>query len=734
MIRFGLFFLIVVTAITALIAQSTIKIAGTVYDAETGMPLPGAQIVVLGSQNGNSSDAFGMFVLEDLLVGRYDLEISYIGYKRKIIYEVPVTESSTTRLQIELQPEIGQIDAIEVLGNAQHNLSSANIAVLDRLEIQRNGGNSLQSILKQQAGVEIQSAGVTGGPLRVSIRGSDVNQVLVLLDGVPLNDGFSGGADLSLIPLDIIERIEIYKGGQGARFGNGAIGGAINIITRKRAQRELRGTFAGGSFGLLDGRVSAGRQSGRFEADIAINGRRAQNNYAYAYRDNQDKSTTAVRRNADFNESGIFVKTGWMNRTHRIILSGWYQQSERGLPGKIQRWSDYARAKLERVSGRLVWVSGGEKWNVQNELSYADQNNHNVNAFPPDAPLDRRGYGAFNYRYRLQTGNFNSSANIDWADWLQSAFKINWREQAFENHDIQYANYLDARDLNFGLGTHQRVILTAPGLHSRLIWMPLLRYDVIRMRGQSRIRNEKFWSPGSAFELRLGEQNYLELDGNLTNSFRMPTFSDLFFQEVRVQGRPDLRPEKSTNLDLSLSAKLDYWMGVKAGATWFRYDITDLIVWRLGSFDTFSPFNTDALISGYEYNLQLSGLENLLTVELNFTNQKPLNKAPGETTFNKIIPYRARHIFKGNLAVNWEKLRLNCHFRYTGPRYLTETNSKRLPAFQVWDASVGWQQDIAALETELNFSMDNLFAEQYQIVRDYPQPGRSFRMAVQIKL
>ena len=116
------------------------------------------------------------------------------------------------------------------------------VTVITTREIERSGARNLGDLLERSSGVRVADYGPEGAIQVLSLRGSSATQVLVLVDGLRA-PGSHGGADLSLIPLEGVERIEIVRGGASALYGADAVGGVVNIITRKQAEGKLKLSF-----------------------------------------------------------------------------------------------------------------------------------------------------------------------------------------------------------------------------------------------------------------------------------------------------------------------------------------------------------------------------------------------------------------------------------------------------------------------------------------------------------
>src|SRR5271157_2619698 len=111
--------------------------------------------------------------------------------------------------------------------------SPSSISVISAQQVADSGATDVAQVINGQPGVVVNDYGQTGALKTVSLRGSTSSQVLVLLDGIRLNSSVNGEVDLSSIPMEIIDRIEIVRGGESSLYGSSAIGGVINIITKK---------------------------------------------------------------------------------------------------------------------------------------------------------------------------------------------------------------------------------------------------------------------------------------------------------------------------------------------------------------------------------------------------------------------------------------------------------------------------------------------------------------------
>ncbi len=224
--------------------------------------------------------------------------------------------------------------------------------VVDSAALARRPGGDLRSALLPLAGVRITSRGTPGTGSSVSIRGSTSDRVLVLVDGRRANTAQGGGVDLSALPLDVVERVEVFRGGASALWGSGAIGGAVAVHTRRPTPGFLSTRAELGSFGArrIAARAGAGL-GGEWRGRLA--GRRFQTDGNYAYDDDRRDIAGEIvngdvsRTSAEIRAEGPLARR-WLAR---IDVGG--EDAKRGIPGSEEFPTPTARLHDERLSAGL---------------------------------------------------------------------------------------------------------------------------------------------------------------------------------------------------------------------------------------------------------------------------------------------------------------------------------------------------------------------------------------------
>lgn len=145
------------------------------------------------------------------------------------------------------------------------------VTVITRQDIEQSLASDLAELLRFEAGIDVGRNGGPGQATSIFLRGTESNHTLVLIDGVRINPGTVGGAAIQHIAPETVERIEIVKGARSALFGTDAIGGVVNIITRRNDRAAIQGSVGGGSFDTRSAFVTAGRHSDDSNVGFAVN-------------------------------------------------------------------------------------------------------------------------------------------------------------------------------------------------------------------------------------------------------------------------------------------------------------------------------------------------------------------------------------------------------------------------------------------------------------------------------
>ncbi|MDD8017156.1 MAG: TonB-dependent receptor [Bacteroidota bacterium] len=232
--------------VVSLFAGNTGKISGRIIDKQSKEALIGANIVVVGTALGTVADANGNFSILNLPPGTYTLGCSMIGYAKREYQNVKVSADLTTTINIELNVQTIETEAVVVVGSRliQRDATST-AATFDAENFRALPVETFEQALQLQAGVTVGAGG------EIHIRGGRSNEVLFLVDGVPMNSALDNTISTGLVATNSIQELSVISGAFNAEYGN-AQSGVVNITT-KEGPKELSGRFGMQTGGLLGG-------------------------------------------------------------------------------------------------------------------------------------------------------------------------------------------------------------------------------------------------------------------------------------------------------------------------------------------------------------------------------------------------------------------------------------------------------------------------------------------------
>ena len=215
-------------------AQRPGDLAGRVVEAGTAAPVEAAAVEVPELGLRAWTDGTGRFRFRGVEPGTYRVRVSRAGYAARQV-AAEVRNGEETWLEVRLAAAAVALEAVRVTADAA---PAEGGTLVSREEIEASGARTAAEVLERVPGVVVRSTGASGAQT-VSIRGSAADAVLVLVDGVPLNDPVSGEADVGAVPAQSIDRVTVLPGARGARYGPRATAG---VLPRRSDTRSIAAT------------------------------------------------------------------------------------------------------------------------------------------------------------------------------------------------------------------------------------------------------------------------------------------------------------------------------------------------------------------------------------------------------------------------------------------------------------------------------------------------------------
>ena len=543
------------------------------------------------------------------------------------------------------------------------------VTVLTRDDIERRQPADVPTLLRGLPGVQVSGSGGFGKQSSVFLRGSNSNQLIVLIDGVRAGSATAGGAAWEFIPVDQIERVEVVRGPRASAYGADAVGGVIQIFTRGAEGGSTREVSAGyGRFDTRKASVSLGDQGEAFRYHLGFSHVASD---GYDVRSDGDPDDDGYRNDSLNLRLGYAAASGFDIEARLLRAEGETDfDNAFGMPG-VSREDFVQQATSVRMSAPL-----GE--GLQGRLTVGETR-------------DERDTTDAGFDFRFDTQRQNVTAELDWETVIgQMTLGADYLEDRVSS-SVDYAR--DRRD-------------------TRAVFAQL-QSDFGPHRLGAGLRHDRFSDFGNrntgdlAWGYRFTED--WDFRASVGTAFRAPTFNELYFP---FGGNPGLEPERSRNLE----AGLTHFRGAhELSVTAFENRIRDLIVLDAN----FIPQNASrARITGVEAEWSW------ITGDWRASAAYTWLRARDEET-NLQLPRRARDTLRLDLDRDLDRASLGASVIGQGRRFDDRNNTIELPAYATVDLRAGYR---LSPQWTASATWTNLLDRDYETVAGYPQPGQAFNL------
>ncbi|WP_232432603.1 TonB-dependent receptor, partial [Parabacteroides distasonis] len=575
-------FLLLLISISAF-SQHKTMISGKVLSTEK-TTVDFATVYLKGTNYGGTTNEEGIYHLQ-APAGEYTLVVSAIGYKT-VEKPVKLMRGERTKMNVVISPQATELDEVVVVSNGVTRLkrSAFNAVALDTKALQ-NSTQNLSEALAQAPGMKIRESGGVGSDMQLMMDGFTGKHIKIFIDGVP-QEGVGSSFGLNNIPVNYAERIEVYKGVVPVGFGTDAIGGVINIITKKNRNKWfLDASYSYGSFNTHKSYVNFGQtfRSGlTYEINVFQN--YSDNNY-YVDTPVKDFTTGAINKkkiehvkrfhDTYHNEAVIgkigFVDKKWADRLmfgftyshmykdiqtgvrQEVVFGGKYRKGYSIMPSLDYRKRDFF------VRGLDVVLTANYNKNMTNNV---DTSSYEYNWRGEMRPLRMPGEQSYQ-NTRSDNNNWNGTLTANYRIGKAHTFTFNHVINAFRrsnqsllNEDSE-ANAIpketrkNISGLSYRLMPTEHWNLSVFGkYYNQFIAGPVAtssaQDDYIRTTNS--VSAMGYGAAGTYFILKS-----LQAKLSYEKAYRLPTNEEMFGDEDLETGDISLRPENSDNVNLNLS-------------------------------------------------------------------------------------------------------------------------------------------------------------------------------------
>jgi outer membrane receptor for ferrienterochelin and colicins len=702
-------------------------IVGTVADEETRRPLPGANVFLQGTVIGTVTDADGRFRIPNVPQQRVTLAVSMMGYERFVREDIFVGEGETVSFGILLRTTV--IETAPVVVTATRTERSlrevpASVSVLGAREIERRNVLSIEEALRTVPGVHFNMS-------QINIRGSSGyshgagSRVMLMVDGVPMLAGDTGEITWELVPVELVERVEVVKGAGSALYGSGALGGVVNIITRDLPGGEgaAAHSFMRVQGGMYDRPGHASwrwTDRSRFRHQVQFGELRLMGSIAALYDDGYRQNDSRRRT------SGSLKGRYTLSSRETLTLTGFFLDQVRR---NFLYWKslDEALVPSDRQLGEEV-----ESFRLQSTLQY-------LRVLGAESFVTVRG----------------SLYHTDWSDNIEgtgNASRANvWGLETQFNHVVARSHYLvggietsvqTVRSDVFGARTGY--VFAAFAQDEWQLPIPLrisggIRFDVTRLD-----TIDTFMSASPRFGMSYTLAPGATLRASAGAGFRAPAAAEAFARTAAsgliLEPNPGLDAERSWSFETGVNADLASWLNVDAAL--YRTEYRDMIE-PVASID---PATSDitarfvnvvrARVQGFETGVAASLFGRAVQPRIAWTLMHSR-----DLDLDEPLKYRHRHMITGGILLRRGAGWFEADYRYMSKMekidaeldFIIDRADARVPVHVV-DIAAGVDARFGGIPLRLSAGVKNLLQYYYVEFVANVQPIRQYVASVRIIL
>lgn len=591
--------------------------------------------------------------------------------------------------------------------------SVSSLSVMDSTELAVHGSIQLAESISLLPGVFVQNYGGLNGLKTISLRGATSAQTNVSLEGLRLNASSNGGVDLSLLPSSLISSVQVERSGNSNTSNSLAGSIAVELTTPKKNSLLL--SF--GSFNELHGNaVAVIKPSSNHQLSLVADYLSSKGDYPFQF--NEFGEIKTLRR-SNSQVKNISFYGQWRTTTpsdslyQRSIVHVIGRVSDRGAPGSVvqgfiyngnatikeQDWMILGGITLYKTSVSSLNVRGFTRQNV---MEYTD----------PD--FIGRGLSA----------TYSGMDNGVSVSWKSSLPILEYELKSELLHNRLQGNFITTNAGDFA----ERLTYSMTALVNSPITFQIAD-ELIYMRPQVILRGEylsdlKFYVSPSV-GISIGYSGLpLILKVHRSYTFRPPAFNELYYQNF---GSNTLRPERALSNEVSLNVQLSDKLLVES--TLFERHTSNQIIAVPRSAIAWSAQNiARTYSSGIESSICSQLLDKRLWIRFSQTYQRVINEVVNDFSYRKQLPYTPEHILSLSSSYQFRQFMIGGVFQYVGDRYSQSDNAtnSRMDRYTTFDI-YGSISTLFDTDFTLRIDFRNIFNEQYEVISNFPMPGRILR-------
>ena len=543
----------------------------------------------------------------------------------------------------------------------------ADVSVIEADEIKRSGQTTLIELLQRQAGIEITSNGGAGTTSGIFIRGTNTNHVVVVIDCVRVQSATAGTAALENIPSELIERIEILRGPASSLYGPDAIGGVIQIFTKKGTNNFK--PYASLGLGSFRTRIATGGVSGKTASTAYALNLVAKNVGSFSA---LDADNSSLNDDDGYRNLGVTANVNHeITLGHHIDVQFLNSQGTNRFDNRFNGSDFSSKARSEQQTFAMLSQNQVTSfWLSKLRLAQSRDNSKTLDEFSS-----------------AQGDIFNTrQTQINWQnDFTLPVGTLTLMLDKLKDRVDSNTEFEKTKRTNEGYMASYLANINAHTIHASL-----------REDHNSQFGNAVTGGLGYSYNIN----GQWRASGSYGNAFKSPTFNDLYFPGF---SNPNLKPEKSDNVEVSIKYQN---AGTNLSAVIFENRIRDLIGFDL---NTYTVENiAKARIKGL--SITASQQFDQLDISASADFQSPRNI---ET--DNLLVRRANRNGKFNLGYTWHDWRFGAELISASQRYNDNANTLSLSGYTVLNATSQYKFNP---DWSVNARLNNVFDKNYRLALD----------------
>ena len=548
--------------------------------------------------------------------------------------------------------------------------NSRTITIITSEDIKQSAATNVADLLQQFAGVDIRRRGTAGMQADLYIRGGSFDQTLLLIDGIKVEDAQTGHHTMNMaLPIEVIERIEIIKGPAARVFGQNAFTGAINIVTKKNQDNLVSLGIQAGSFGQKSGKVTVASNLENSSHLVHVS-RNISDGYRY---------------NTDYDNQNYFIKSTFNKKALPIDMITSFSERKFGANGFYA--SPAAINQYEETQTSLIGVSTElKKSKLTLKPSLYWRRNQDEYIYVRQDPSV--------YRNLHQTNKVGAEINAQYSsDIGVTGFGIDMAQV-----------YLSSNNL----GQRKRFMTTMFLEH--LFKLADEKLDVTPGVAVNYFSDFKFHAfPGIDIGYKISSS--VKAYGNIGYTYRIPTYTDLYYSDPTTLGDENLNPEEAIAQELGLKYNMNQF---NASFALFNRDAKKLIDYVKENIDdkwqatNIAELNTKGFELNTSYNFKLGSFNQLLNLSYTFLEDELKNI---NVNFSRYSINSLKHHVTSRLSTSFIK-NVSQSIVY---KYAERTSGE---SYSVVDASM----NVSLNAFEISLVANNIFNTEYTETNLVPMP------------